>query len=238
MFIEREPYDTPQVARRDKRGRVWVDGILHVREEPPLKLGILAGDLAHNLRGSLDHLIYQLALLDGNGEAPPGTGFPIAKSEPEYINPSPTGGPSYRERSLGGICDDHRALVDAEQPYVGRSRTDAEAHPLALLNAFSNTDKHRLIHAALVRPAEIEAFPVAGQFDVEVFLPPRRLPVVADGAHIYSLLISNAIEGEVRVQSNFVFSVGFGARGLGDADLLNIGTYVQSLVNRFRPLWD
>lgn len=42
----------------------WIERF-QVREPPPLRWGVMLGDSVHNLRSALDHLIYQLTLLDG-----------------------------------------------------------------------------------------------------------------------------------------------------------------------------
>ena len=76
-FLEGQPYDIAQKPQADG----WERAIFHVQREPPLELGVIAGDFAHNLRSGLDHLIYQLAVLDTGGDPPNRTGFPIFEDE-------------------------------------------------------------------------------------------------------------------------------------------------------------
>lgn len=236
-----EFYDTAQIQRPkpDKQGGIWYDGYLIVRKQPPPKLGILAGDWAHNLRGSLDHLVYQLAVLDSRpGKAPEGTFFPIAKTEREYTDPGPCGTASLRDRALAGITEPHRALIDAEQPYVGRTREEADRHLFSVLNAFTNTDKHRLINPAAVMPFGLEATPEGGQFTIKIVLPAKPPLTYSDGAHLYALRITNVPPyREMGVKVDLTFAIGFGNRGLTDGDLLSMVSEVRGFIDKFRPLF-
>jgi hypothetical protein len=112
-----------------------------VLKEPDTdRWGILLGELIHNLRCVLDHLLWQLVLL--NGGAPTNEHqFPIESTGEKYW--AAKGGT--RLRRLVGVADEHRALIDSLQPY---RRAHVEGtHPLAVLADLSNTDKHRFIHS-------------------------------------------------------------------------------------------
>jgi len=235
-----EFYNTrqPPHPKRGKNGVMWVDGYVEVLKQPPLKLGVLAGDCAHNLRGCLDHLIYQLALLDTGGKAPRDTCFPVARSEGEYLGIPSGETRSLRDRALAGVSEEHRALVDAEQPYVGRPRRLADKHPLAVLNAFSNTDKHRLVSPTYLLPAHVKVTPIGGTFDV-IIQPDTSTRLISNNAHVYSVGLSNIEPDvgmeEVRMVVDFTFSFAFGNRGLTDGDFLNLCAFVRDLIDRFRP---
>jgi hypothetical protein len=220
-------------------GVFWLDGYLRVLKEPPLKLGIIAGDCAHNLRGSLDHLVYQMAILDSRKSRakPQGTFFPIARNDREYRVAKSDEAPCLRDRALAGIIEEHRAFVDAEQPYAPTAPPGPfEGHPLLALSSFSNTDKHRVIHAAVLRPVRVESFPLGEDFPIEVRLPRKQPNIIGDGAHIYSLGV-RPTKPDMNMQTNLVYGLGFGNRGLMDNDLLNICLYVAKLIDRFRPLF-
>jgi hypothetical protein len=78
-YIAEEPYEVvgefnPETSEYVIRGKVT---------KPTRKIGIIAGDAAHNLRSALDHLAWQLALL--NTATPYRlTQFPIARSKREF----------------------------------------------------------------------------------------------------------------------------------------------------------
>jgi hypothetical protein len=105
--------------------------------EPPLEWGILLGDLLHNLRSALDHLVWQLVIR--NGVMPPAVNklaFPIVSDPARY----PTDGGAY-------LIGAHRSVIDRierEQPY--NRRRGSMPHQLEVLATFSNIDKHRTLH--------------------------------------------------------------------------------------------
>lgn len=98
---------------------------------------MLLGDYLHNVRSALDHLVCQLALLDGA----PGcetTQFPITSSHGNYVSQEP--------RWLRGVSPGHRADLERLQPYHAGARMND--HLLMILDEFSNVDKHRVVHPA------------------------------------------------------------------------------------------
>jgi len=102
---------------------------------PPPHFGVILGDFLHNLRGVLDHVIWQLVVL--NGHTPTrATSFPICDSRAEFDR--------RMKRSLRGLTAEQQALVEEFQPY--RLDGDPRDHMLAVLRDLSNTDKHQFVH--------------------------------------------------------------------------------------------
>lgn len=102
---------------------------------PDLPLAI--SDAAHNLRGALDYLVYELAIKD-SGSVQNGTQFPI---EDVRSGISPTTGNKFgfdavAPRYLKGLSPDHVAAIEKMQPYNGWNW-------LKSLRDISNPDKHR-----------------------------------------------------------------------------------------------
>jgi len=112
--------------------------------------GLLVGDFVHNLRASLDHLVWQLVLLNG-GRPTRSNQFPICSSRERYWESS-GGQRSIRERTLAGMAARHREKIDSVQPFCApfADTLDHEFHVLAVLARLSNIDKHQLIMSALV----------------------------------------------------------------------------------------
>src|ERR1051325_3198101 len=52
-------------------------------QTPPAEIGLLAGDVIHNLRSALDHLAYQLVYVNGAAHSKQ-TAFPIWDNPSEY----------------------------------------------------------------------------------------------------------------------------------------------------------
>lgn len=109
---------------------------------PPPELGVVIGDIAHNLRSCLDHLIWHLVLKDG-GSPTRRTMFPIFKARAEYLNRNR--GPNM----IDGLCAAHITAIEELQPYE-RRKHDPGSDPLWLLSEISNIDKHRIIPVAQV----------------------------------------------------------------------------------------
>lgn len=109
--------------------------ILHVRRAEPLPLCLapIVGDVAHNLRASLDHLIPQLILANGQEPNYEATEFPIGKNKASYE--------SKKARQVEGISDAASKFMDRIQPYKGGTEAFWQIHHLDVV------DKHRLVVA-------------------------------------------------------------------------------------------
>jgi hypothetical protein len=143
-----------------KTGEITVYG--QVLGEPPIdEWGAIIGDVVHNLRSALDHLVWQLTIAEGHTPPP----NPIPKrglgSEwrdigfPIYVKPHPTdylgnlipwtGAKDLQ--SLWGIGPRLRAEFQGLQPFVTGQNPTKE--PLAILDELWNIDRHRHLHPTL-----------------------------------------------------------------------------------------
>lgn len=105
-------------------------------EEPPPHWGIVLGDLIHNLRSALDHMIWQLVL--ANNRTPGRNNqFPIYSHKPS---------PDAYGACVKGVADPAKAKIRKLQPYMRPQRPEPE--PLEIIGFLSNIDKHQTIHAA------------------------------------------------------------------------------------------
>ena len=93
----------------------------------PAEMSLLIGEILYNLRGCLDYLVYQLAILDSGSEQN-GTQFPIEDSQ--------NGFRGRRKSYLKFVNDSHVASIERLQPYNGVDWTK-------WLRTYSNPDKHR-----------------------------------------------------------------------------------------------
>jgi len=115
--------------------------VYRVTEIPPISpgVGVLAGDVLHNLRSALDHLAWQLVLFDG-GQPNEDTSFPILTSPPRRpltIKP--------------GISNPAiiAALTEAQPFSEARHGHDPHDDALELVRVLNNYDKHRLLLAVV-----------------------------------------------------------------------------------------
>jgi len=123
----------------------------------PPAVGVRLGDALHNFRSSLDHLVWQLAVLN-TPEPFDKTQFPIADTPEEF---------SRQGWRIPDLRDEHRNLVEHFQPY----NRGGDASPLEQLRDLSNTDKHRVINPMLVTPTLVGIDFTASNCTVEEVTP-------------------------------------------------------------------
>jgi hypothetical protein len=105
--------------------------------DPPLRFSVIAGEIVHQLRSCLDHLVYQLVIAK--------SGSPDAKLEHILQFPicyTPQNFERAR-RQIQGVSDTAAAEIERRQPY--HNKVDIRMHPLWLLRELDNADKHRLL---------------------------------------------------------------------------------------------
>ncbi|HEX4110081.1 MAG TPA: hypothetical protein VHX88_18260 [Solirubrobacteraceae bacterium] len=116
---------------------------VHDVPTPDLEWSIRIGEILHQLRSTLDHLAWQLVLLDGT-QPNRQTQFPILDCPPAATTDL-----------LRQVADPEiLSLVDACQPYAGGaggpvSPSQAHGQPLWVLRCLNNIDKHRLLLVTL-----------------------------------------------------------------------------------------
>lgn len=155
------------------------DDLLHILVDnvttPDLRIATILGDMVHNLRSSLDHLVFELAFLGLRGErVPDKTAFPASRSKKNWNSVQ------VQTVLLEGVLQKHRAMLYRAQPcYRMRDSASAAAkrrrlrNPAADLNELWNEDKHRVLRPVLLAPNEI--VPTVGPFrDCR----PRGMPIV------------------------------------------------------------
>jgi hypothetical protein len=108
---------------------------------------VILGDAVHNLRSALDHLVWQLVLLDTGKDGTTDNQFPIASHGDLYWGKAKNNGPSLRERRLKGVSKEHKRIIDRVQPY--RTNAPGKLESLEALRDMSNHDKHRLLHTVM-----------------------------------------------------------------------------------------
>jgi len=139
-FVESEgPQTFP--TKHDKANQTTTVFFREWRKIPP-EWGVAIGDVIHNTRSALDHLVYQLVVL--NRATPHEVHqFPVLDS-PRDWNRRVQNPPKGRRGLLDYIDPAQIARIQALQPYMPNTGLPR----LAVLRDFSNVDKHRLIHAA------------------------------------------------------------------------------------------
>lgn len=223
---EGKPYVVESEFRPDSSEYVFT---VKTKREPPLRLGILLGDFAHNLRSALDHLVCQLALLNAPTDCST-TQFPIC-FKPVRFN-------ELTGNWLKGVSTRHRAAIEKAQPYESRKPED---HALAILDWVDRVDKHRAVHPAFgffVDPGRagaealrFEPNDAAGAIRRREIANGRRIEGEADIAILK--LAPLGPDPRVEMYGELAFQPAFGERWLSGRALEPVAAYVAWLVESF-----
>lgn len=186
--------------------------VVRVTAPPPIKLSLLVGEVAHQLRSALDHLAYELVLAAGN-EPTRSTAFPVLLQRP-----------AKGLKVDGGVTPAALAAIEEFQPY---QRTNSTAQPLHVLTTLWNIDKHRHLHLTILQSTNTQVF--LGTADCSTLvggqLPAR---VVGDGAVIATFHFPDGqIDPDLELTasgSNFI--------ALGDTGPWPVDLPVQTLLER------
>lgn len=217
-FVKRHPF----TARCHHRQGTLEFGV--VVEGMPLLPGhwpVMAGDAIQNMRTALDHLIWALidrAPTKPNTEEASKVGYPICAKKGKYWGEGdqfPKNGA--RGRQARWIGEDALAIVDRTQPYhLGDLADD---HPLAVLAAFSNEDKHRNLVASAVLATSVQftfGNTAPGPFVLTGFSFHRvDEPWLYNGADLGTIVLSAGSIGaeHMKVKPIFEGTVAFRAEG-------------------------
>jgi hypothetical protein len=121
-------------------------GCFHVRidtlEERQGDLPLILGDALHNFRSALDHVAWQLARRQQGRQPRSLVSFPICEGHERFNSRSVW-------THLWEIGPSERATIENLQPYRQVFTGDL-VHPLTLLSACNNKDKHRLLHVIVL----------------------------------------------------------------------------------------
>jgi hypothetical protein len=161
-FLDTKPYSVTVEFNRESG---IVVARAKVREECPPIWSVLVGELLHNLRSSLDYIVWELVILE-TGDAPTTikTQFPIFRYESAYNKRA--------KEFLHGVGMKELAVIKSLQPF---STGEDVLSPLWYLHELSNWDKHRALH-----------FAGATLQDVHIVLPPTD----TDGGRIELVEVS------------------------------------------------
>lgn len=132
-FIETKPYLIE--SKHDPQTGYDIFSVTNV-QTPPADIGIIAGDVIHNLRSALDHLAYQLVYVNGATHTKQ-TSFPIWDDATEYK--------AQRARKVKGMEQSAIDAIDATEPYQG-----GKGAGLWVLHYLDIADKHHALLTTLI----------------------------------------------------------------------------------------
>ncbi len=135
LFLEEQRSQI--VESREGNRRVWTyTGATAI---PPGEYAVRVGEIVHNLRSSLDHVVWQLVI--GNGQEPGSrNAYPICATAGEYDE--------RRQSRLHGVHQGAQEIIRRNEPWWPSDH----GFELWSLHRMSNEDKHRHLPMIAVRP--------------------------------------------------------------------------------------
>ena len=219
------------------------DETIDVGQAPrfPRRWSPIVGEIAHNIRSSLDYLVGVL-VREAGGEPNRHNAFPISKTESDYLRPG-KGGITYRDSRLRGLPDNIKERIDALQPYKRGDLAHADA--LLVLRDLSDREKHRAPQTAYVwvnLPGRALSFPTddeigalkirlprEGGFDVQAEF--KRGRAGTPGRVVFYPQMRVNVEREPSVE--VVFGRDDPSKLTGLQDLRDLFSYVDSIIESF-----
>ena len=203
---KRHPYAL-KVSKIDPNG--WCTITCVPRQVTEFRLGIIVGDLVHNLRSALDYIV--VALVEKSGETVVKSNqFPIFDNGIDFANNAGLGFPGKGNLAgvkygLGEIC--------RMQPFNGTP--NVEDHFLFLINRFSNADKHRVVSATLFIPQDVDV-----EFAQGTVVERQRIATRANWTpdieyEFERVRFAHPFPSDFSVNSNITVSVHFSTPGFG-----------------------
>lgn len=216
-FKEREPHpwahrtETEEVSEFATRYRIRA--VIH--ESPPMVWALIAGDAVHNLRCSLDYLMWSITRPCARTRE---TAFPIFTDEAAFRK-------SERAASaMAEVVETHQEFVLRLQPYQWPKT--AESHPLATLQRLSNTEKHQ----ALLSVIPTVDLPYVGTSNAALVFEHLESRSLDDGAEIYRFVASREDDAEpMQVDPHATLQVALEGERHGRS-VESVLAYIQSYV--------
>lgn len=121
--------------------------VLNFSQQPNLDdWGRTFGDAMHNLRSVLNNMVAEIAQADGaTKEQIKNVQFPVALSAKQWRS---------EKRRIQILPPEVQAAIEKLQPFT-QTPQSPEQHPLAVLSALSNQDKHRLELTPAIEPLQL-----------------------------------------------------------------------------------
>jgi len=212
-YLHSEPNEVG--VKRDPQTRKPIYYVVRVTPIPD-ELAVIAADVIHNLRVTLDHMAWQLFLMGPDARPNRDFKFPIKNDAPSFA--------AYLKSATETLRKDAIEALRSVEPYKG-----GQGHGLWELNRLNNIDKHRLLVTVGGAFAGVSVGPIAARFmelltekvwpvptvpQFGFFLKPadRHCPLKAGDE-----LFVDSPDAEFNQNMKFLFGVAFNEPGVIDA---------------------
>jgi len=236
------PYRIVQGVVGEGHAREHVVRIEQTGELTP-DLSLLVGDFCNELRSALDHLLWQLWLLQYPTFSEK-VYFPICDCVTQFRSNAPRNiGPRKIAGMVSSLTDNQIANIEGLQPY----RTGNPI--LSILRDVNDHDKHRLIQVIVVAPRGYKIVVTFDQSSALIQIPkPKQIPVTVyrgtkiESGTIFARFPLNSIsEGtKVNVRSEIISDFAFEGSKSADGKLVKntlnaMFIEVRRIINLFEP---
>ena len=215
------------------------DYTLTLTIDPPLILGILAGEILYQLRSSLDHIVYQLLILNGvSGKALEKSEFPICEDSTRYENKGYS--------KIQNLTPYMLRVIEMIQPYNDLRGCAIKDHPLVVLHSMNNIDKHRIMLTPIVETTSTVVASVtrSGPYGIGINLVNNGVTTFEPSKNRTQLVANVFVPGPIPepvtvegIRVECTFDVMFEQIGTRNnmiiPTLINIAGTVRSLVSEF-----
>jgi hypothetical protein len=240
-WLEEQTEVAVAVGQANSQRTKYVLRLDEVVAYPAEEWGIILGDAVHCLRSGLDQLIW--GFIPEPKDRSNRTQYPICLSEREWVTEAPA--------MYWGVSEAFAELLDKTQPYQRGDVNAARTHPLAVLRALSNLDKHRTIPAIALVADETEAEVIATQgikeWSALRFKEGKRYEKGAVVAESKIVPDDSGLEPHMDVEVNAAFDIAFGP-GIYDAPEITgqpvygvfteIAEYCAKILNALVDAWN
>jgi len=173
-----------------------------LRRVPPRIIGVLIGECVHNLRAALDNLFFTYAGPHVSKRTLREIDFPICVERDVFEAKAASNFKNLPAKGLGLL----RSVQPYRREYEGRRWNDRwrdpHAHPLAMLQRISNSDKHRIPVIALINIVETSIAVSTGKAPRVM----RANGCLDDGAIAARLDFSDS-EPDIHIQAALTFGI-------------------------------
>jgi hypothetical protein len=185
-------------AKLDPQSGQHVFRVATIPEDWRLRVGIILGDIVHNLRSALDYVFYALCVHYLGATKTERLGnqvqFPIEDNPQTFAN---------KRVHFGKIPWGHWAIIDSAQPYNG---ADPPRAALRTLRNLSNRDKHRALNPLLLRTTMIQLYDhtLAAQATTDFHFPDSTQRALGDrylevGTEVMRVGLPRDVDAEMEV---------------------------------------
>lgn len=233
-FLGANPKPYLVTHKLDDEARNYVFSVRQLVDIPD-RFSVLVGEIAHNLRSSLDLLFAALVIRAGN-TVEKRHQFPIHTKASEYRK-------ACKKGAIQDVSVSAQKIISAVQP-CNAPGTPANTI-LAAVQALNNVDKHRFLvdtAKAATLGDQIEIGPCAPGVEIIGMGPPSRVKVTKDGVEFWRISLSKPasyFEAKADVAVQIVFEQCGAAKFLPVTDVLyGMVAGVTHTINEFWSEFD